>query len=540
MNNILIFLVTFVCSMLVIRCSPTRLAGGSDNPDFRVSGSLVDSLGNPVIGAQVKLIPGGYIPASDKIRPGLALDTTDESGSYSLKASQKGYYNMVAVDYSHRTRGMVQGIIVQDAITRVALATLKAPGSIRVILPQFVDSIPVNVFIPGTDISVFVNLAARYAFLDSLPAGIMPSVCYTETSNPTALSTLAENVVVLPGVSTLAGKAGWNFSRILFLNTTSGGAGTTGNVYSFPVLVRLTKGNFNFNEAKTDGSDIRFVTSGNMRLSYEIEQWDASQGSAAIWVKVDTVLGNNGTQYITMQWGNPDGQNMSSGESVFDTSSGFQGVWHMNETGAGSATDATPNHYDGTPSTPPPVGAPGLIGACRKFNGTSNFIMMNGTANSRLNFPVNGNYTVSAWVNLDSILGVYKVFISKGYVQYTLQINSRKGFDFSEFHDNLGWQYSAAPASAQVWKHVVGVREGTKQYLYIDGILATSTIILDTSTTPRFTGDQLIMGAASGGTRDFLNGMMDELSISSVSRGSDWIKLCYMNQRVDDQLILYK
>jgi biopolymer transport protein ExbB len=399
---------------------------------------------------------------------------------------------------------------------------------------------PVNVFIPGTDISVNVNLAARYALLDSLPQGIMASVCYTVPSHPAGYSTLAENVVVLPGVSTLAGKSGWNFSRILFLNTTASGAGTTGNVYSFPVLVRLTKGNFNFNEAKTDGSDIRFVTSGNMRLSYEIEQWDASQGSAAIWVKVDTVLGNNGTQYITMQWGNPDGQNTSNSASVFDTSSGFQGVWHMNETGAGFATDATPNHYDGTPSTPPPLGAPGLIGACRKFNGTSNFIMMNGTANSRLNFPVNGSYTVSAWVNLDSIPGVYKVFISKGAVQYTLQINNRNNFEISEFHDGLGFEYSQAPGTAKAWKYVVGVREGTNQHLYIDGILATNAIIVDSSASQRFTGDQLIIGAASSGTRDFLNGMMDELSISSVSRGSDWIKLCYMNQRVDDKLVLYK
>jgi hypothetical protein len=524
---------------LVMRCT-TSLTGGSDNPDFRVVGSLVDSLGNPAKNTQVKLIPSDFNPGFDKSSSHILIDTTDLRGNFSMHPAQRGVYNILAIDISQRTRGFIPEVVVSGGTTTIDQDTLKSPGSIRVILPQQGDSIPAYIFIPGTDISIPVQTTSGYALIDSVPPGILPSICYVARSYPATFSTLAERVVVTPGVSTLAGKSGWNFSRNLYLNTTASGAGIAGNVAHFPILVRLSKVNFDFGAAKNDGSDLRFEKPDHTQLPFEIERWDAVNGHAEIWVEVDTVYGASDTQFLTMLWGNPAATSASSGAAVFDTANGFQGVWHMNETGADPAMDATINHYDGTPSTLPPLAVPGLIGVSQKFNGVSNYIMMSKTAGSKLNFPINGYYTVSAWVNLDSIPGVYKVFISKGYLQYTLQINSRNQFEISEFHDNLGWEYSPAPGTAKVWKYVVGVRDGQNQHLYIDGILATSTIINDSSTAQRFTGDQLIMGAASGGTRDFLNGSMDEMSISSVSRGSDWIKLCFMNQRADDKLVTFK
>ena len=121
----------------------------------------------------------------------------------------------------------------------------------------------------------------------------------------------------------------WAYSQNLYLNTTSGGANVSGAVDSFPVLVRLDTTVFNFAMAQDSGQDIRFAKSDGTHLYYQIEKWDFSGKTAAIWVRVDTVFGNNNTQYITMYWGNPKVNSMSNGAAVFDTANGFIGVWHL-------------------------------------------------------------------------------------------------------------------------------------------------------------------------------------------------------------------
>jgi hypothetical protein len=48
-----------------------------------------------------------------------------------------------------------------------------------------------------------------------------------------------------------------------------------------------------FSQAQFGGSDIRFTKADNTFLPYEIERWDSAHSQAEIWVKVDTVFGND-------------------------------------------------------------------------------------------------------------------------------------------------------------------------------------------------------------------------------------------------------
>lgn len=59
------------------------------------------------------------------------------------------------------------------------------------------------------------------------------------------------------------------------MHTTASGAGVAQSVIDFPVLIRLTAGNFDFSQAKNNGTDLRFIQSGAGFLSCEIERWDA-------------------------------------------------------------------------------------------------------------------------------------------------------------------------------------------------------------------------------------------------------------------------
>jgi biopolymer transport protein ExbB len=54
------------------------------------------------------------------------------------------------------------------------------------------------------------------------------------------------------------GYAAWQHHRNITLNTSSTGAGVTANVDKFPVAINLNSGNFDFSQAKADGSDLRF------------------------------------------------------------------------------------------------------------------------------------------------------------------------------------------------------------------------------------------------------------------------------------------
>lgn len=249
---------------------------------------------------------------------------------------------------------------------------------------------------------------------------------------------------------------------------------------------------------------------------------------AEIWVKADTVHGSDSMQSLMMYWGNIKATNSSNGVAVFDTANGFQGVWHLGEAGNAIAKDATGNHYDGTPSDTAPAGVEGTIGPCRVFNGSSNFIRMNGTANSKLNFQENDTYTISVWAYADTLDNGYHLVVGKNNEQYCLKFktavptSSSMVWEFVEYHNRAGWYITnSLPVipSAKSWTFIVGVRKGTTQYFYLNGELVDDTI----SITPE-------------GKCPF-RGKIDEVRISNMAYSADLIKLRYMNQKGQDALV---
>jgi hypothetical protein len=127
------------------------------------------------------------------------------------------------------------------------------------------------------------------------------------------------------------------------------------------------------------------------------------------------------------------------------------------------------------------------------------------------------------------------------------QIDSRSGnWEFVEYHDLSGWEISETPMVLKTWKYLTGVREGSRQYLYLDGQLVDSTIKPNNNTAPRKTSDDVTIGRYhSYVTYEnegycFFDGKIDEVRISGIVYGGDWIKLCFMNQREDDKPVVFK
>jgi hypothetical protein len=526
------------------------LSGGSGaDVETRVMGKMIDESGNPASNTLVRLIPSDYDPAVGPMLPDSLADTTDSDGNYLVTTFRQGTFNIEGVQLALGTKTLVRGISVTKSQDNVVVpqAPLKKCGTLRIILPDSSGSAAGDVYISGT--TLFAHVGKGFAIIDSVPAGAVPPVRYIDMSDSTRNRLISASLMVVSGdTATIADSSLWKHSIHLYLNTTSTGAAVSGIVVNFPVLVRLSAGNFDFSQANADGSDLRFTKSNGTPLAYEIEKWDApqgsAQGSAEVWVKLDTVYGNDSTHFLSMFWGNPKTASASNGAAVFDTANGFQGVWHLGEPQDGLAKDATLNHFDGSPSDTSPAAAAGMIDGARAFDGLSNYIQMKGTESGKLDFPQDGFYTVSAWVYARILDSVQQMIVSKdNQRQYHLQIK-QNNWQFTVFVDSGGWESAQWPAVAGEWCFVAGVRNGSSSLLYINGARVDS---VDTITSalqlPRNTSYDVTIGRISqnpDSSTFHFNGTIDEVRMSNVARGPDWVKLCYMNQKALDRLIVFR
>lgn len=539
-----LFLLTFQCTGFL---DPFANGGVSETTNGRVVGRVKTSGGAPALNTKVVLRPADFNPVDDAAS-GL-VDTTDENGGYVFDGVEKGDYTVQSVQPGTGLMALLTGINVGRDTVTAALSTLEKPGSITIRLPAGVDNINGYVYVPGTDISAFLADNSGSVVLDPVPAVTIPAIVYGVLSSP--VKRIMRNIVsVISGENTLVALPFWKYSKTLVLNTTASGADVAGDVTGFPALVRLTPGNFDFTQARPDGGDVRFARADGSPIPHEIEQWDAAGNRAAIWVRVDTIRGNNASQSISMFWGNAGAANNSAGGAVFDTSIGFQGVWHLGQPRNTIALDATVNRYNGTPyGMNAASSVTGAIGSAQEFDGSSSYFTMDGTAAGRLDFPENGSYTISAWVYADTFTignSAFYTIAAKGNQQYNLEIYLTGEWEFAQYTGKKGWEMTSSPAMARTWTYLTGVRRGTAQYLYINGICVDSIVLLYPSAPDRSTDNDVTIGKNSGWSQGndnfpyFFDGKIDEVRMSNLARGRDWEKLCYMNQRSDDRLVMFR
>jgi len=543
-----------VSVLITLECSrnPLMTAGSSVTGNAKVSGLLSKKDGMPASHTKVMLVSIDFDPLNKTLQSkveSVFVDTTDGDGKYVFAGIPRDTYSIEATGIADGEKLLIGNIKVDTDSVRVGIGVMQKTGAIKIMLPAGIDLVNGYVYIPGTDRYALIDNRSDFVVLDSVPAAVSTGVTvnYSVKSDPAALKVMAENITVAPESTVTMEYCAWLHAEKAYFNTTESGANISGNVVNFPVLLRLTEMNFDFSQAKPNGDDVRFAASNNAPLPYEIERWDAVNKQAEIWVKIDTIWGNSDARYMVFYWGNANAASAGNGAAVFDTSSGFQGVWHLAQT---AAADATPNHFNGTSyNLPASSVVPGYIGMARQFNGLSSYIVMPGTALSALDFPKNAAYAVSAWVSADTLNGRYRIIASKGNKQYNLQIKNTDEWEFAEFRDtpsdSVGWEETTAPAEMDAWTYVTGVRSGAMQYLYVNGSCVDSSLVLyplkasDTLRQRDQTNDFTI-GKLPGLQSYFFNGKIDEVRVSNKGLGADWIHLCYMNQRTDDRLIVLK
>lgn len=553
-----ILAIVIVFSMItILQCVSLQATGGTGSET--VIGKLIHEDGTPAGKTVVTLHPYNFDPVSNSADSNFSTDTTDCEGWYkiTLKSPKIKNYSLQAINLFKKTRAIIHDINLPEPgeSTLVATASLHKTGSIKVILSDLSANGNEYVFIPGTTFHSYVQNG--YAIIDSVPADTIRQVYFKNKNETGEPLNLAENVDVKPEISTVITFSGSAHARKLSLNTTLSGADIAGNVLGFPVLIRLSGNNFNFKEARADGSDLRFTKSDNTLLPFEIERWDSVAQQAEIWVKVDTVYGNDSSHFVVMYWGEPAASMAINHANVFDTVNGFKGVWHLAEEAPGVGTkglykDATGlNNGDDYISS---TDRTGIIGYGHAFNGIDDYIPVN----SPVTAFIKGEISISLWVDIKDSGGTIlsKLDTNKIWSKGESSLYFGNGTDtfgtpgsngnrpsFVEYTNS--YAIASQPVTPGNWHYLAftwkykGDSTGTSRY-FIDGAEVSLSQDSVTVRVNESTNATVRIGQPNNNESfAYFKGLMDELEISSVARSADWIKLSYMNQRIENVFVKY-
>ncbi len=360
----------------------------------------------------------------------------------------------------------------------------------------------------------------------------------------------------------------WTNHRNVYLNTSASGSNVSGEVTNFPVLVRLTmKDSTTFSQALAGGVDIRFTKAGDVtRLKHQIDSWDATAKTAAIWVLVDTIKGNNRTQMVRMHWGKVGAADSSNGTAVF--SNGFTNVWHLGNAAGVTArpnailggNSATPTNFAGTYTAPL-----GLIGKAEYLRGGNGYSAGNPTAstqNDHLNLgsittDYSQGFTFSVWVKLEALGNNTAFFTASaeaaGTATGSLIVLGGQGTDGSlgaKLRQRNGTTGSnsgiintdgALGGIVDSWSHIIGTLNsvGDMTY-YLNGFPIGSANGL--SAYASATRPINLLGTSLGHMQyldSSFRGTMDEARLANVGRTQEWAALEYENQKPVQSLVSF-
>jgi biopolymer transport protein ExbB len=320
---------------------------------------------------------------------------------------------------------------------------------------------------------------------------------------------------------------GWQYRKKLTFDTTENGAGINETLNEIPVLVRLHAGNFNFSNAKEDGSDLRFVAPDDLTLlKHHVERFDVIDEIALVWVKVPKLSGNTNQDAVWLYYGSASAMGGQDAKSTYD--SGYAAVMHFAEVeGTPQDAGAAGNHaaqFSGG------QGLPSVIGTGVALNGGGDRMMI--SSSPTLNFS-NG-FTISFWVRIsmgqsDAVL-FSRANADSGFI---IGLEGTKIFAAIRNGEEVTETDRGADIAPNQWHHVsVTVKPGERMTLYVDGLQMFYTPV--GQSLPSLTED-ITVGAAADGSRSYV-GELDELEISTVPRTADAVRAAYASQGPDGLL----
>lgn len=304
-----------------------------------------------------------------------------------------------------------------------------------------------------------------------------------------------------------------------------------GQLSNFPVCINITDPDLT-NVSFSDGRDILFTTTADVKLSHEIEYFKESTGKLVVWVKIPSFVA---PVSIYMYYHNPGCSNQSNPTGVWD--SHYLAVYHMVGQDWDYILDSTSNNHDAiSEAQAANYNQDGLIGKCVTFDGSFDYISIAdsadftfATGNQDEAFSIEAIYKKTD-TNDNPIIGKYgavdKEYMfnaeSDGRARLWLYDNSAAASlykyssetlaDTNKFH-YIAATYDGSEAHAGIWHYINGSKnQGTGSKGAYDSMEDKAA--------------DLTIGWRSN---QFFKGSIDEIRISDIVRAEDWIETTYNN-----------
>ena len=309
----------------------------------------------------------------------------------------------------------------------------------------------------------------------------------------------------------------------------------------YPVYLSLTdlgSGHSFWTYAKSTCVDIRITTSdGFTEVPREVVFGDTTAKTGEVHFKASSLSSSANTIFY-MYYGNAAASDYGATDTYGRNNtwnSSYVAVWHMQQDPSGSAPQlltSTTGSYDGTSlgsMTSGDLVAGKLAGYAYDFDGTNDAV----TIPHNSVFDLVSNATIQCWV---------KTSDNTDYPRFVDKLDSLllSGWDLFIDHTNSKARYLGFNVTAIVsvdtttnvndgtWRMITATANaGATSKIYQNGALQAtdaSTGALATNTA------KVTLGARQDGTLNFLTGLLDEVRISSVDRGANWITTEYNNQ----------
>jgi biopolymer transport protein ExbB len=310
----------------------------------------------------------------------------------------------------------------------------------------------------------------------------------------------------------------WSSRRKITIDTSATGAAITDPIGTVTVLVRLHDGDLDFDGAKPDGSDLRFVAADDKTvLTSQIEKYDSLLDQAFIWVRIPD-LPSGAKTVVYLYYGNgKSAAPANDDKNNYDSTTSL--VYHFAENG-GAPQDSTGNGNNAQNGGAADLAS--LIGSGLSLTGTTPITI---PASPSLNWAAGDALTWSAWIKFPENQP-NAILFSRQDEGGSLTIGVDNGIPYVE----IGGQRSTATGAALAvgsWKHLTMVVSGSVTTLYVDGAsYATLAAGLPALNSASYLG-----GDGSGGAG--WRGSIDELEISKAARPAGFLKLTTINQGAD-------
>jgi hypothetical protein len=302
---------------------------------------------------------------------------------------------------------------------------------------------------------------------------------------------------------------------------------------NFPALVVLSTNipGFAYGDfLSLTNQDLRFTASnGTDELNYEIEKWNTN-GSSYVWVQVPRLADTNTS--VWAWWGKADTNAPAYTTNGATWSNGYAAVWHLGEAGTGTRADsastnpATPVAFSGNEATN------GVMGGAVNLNVTNSLDCGRNIGNFALANP----FTLSVWVNSVSNganQGIYgNADGNAPYAAgYHVRINNTgRSIRFLLLQSGSVYVYSDSSTLAAGWRHVTCVWPGTSPaVIYVDGVRNSSAGTPGGTLTTITTTNSTRIGSIIASQAGSFNGGIDEMTVATVARSSNWVWAAYMN-----------